>query len=107
MTVEHMRLVLDNVRDAHLSFSMAEQLSRAHVPLSVTDALRLGGDDHPPKTQWRRERHRGGGCPQEVGGQDSCPTNGEGSGGSNASTSACHVHEGRDGVHRPCAPGPH
>ena len=42
MTVEHMRLVLDNVRDAHLLFSMAEQLSRAHVPLSVTDALRLG-----------------------------------------------------------------
>ena len=42
MTVEHVRLVLDNVRDAHLLFSMAEQLSRAHVPLSVTDALRLG-----------------------------------------------------------------
>ena len=38
MTVEHMRLVLDNVRDGHLLFSMAEQLSRAHVPLSVTDA---------------------------------------------------------------------
>ena len=35
MTVEHIRLVLDNVRDAHLLFSMAEQLSRAHVPLSV------------------------------------------------------------------------
>ena len=40
MTVEDI-LVLDNGRDAHLLFSMAEQLSRAHVPPSVTDALRL------------------------------------------------------------------
>ena len=108
MTVEHIRLVLDNVRDAHLLFSMAEQLV-VSCPRSTFchRCPQIGEDDRLPKTQWRRVRHRGGRCPQEVGGQDSCPTNGEGSGGSNASTPECHVHEGRDGMHRPCAPGPH
>ena len=56
--------------------------------------------------QIRDNRHRGGRCPQEVGGQDSCPTNGESSRRGNT-TPVCHVHEGRNGMHRPCAPGPH
>ena len=42
MSAEHMRLVLDNVRDTNLLFLMAEQLARGRVQPSIADALRLG-----------------------------------------------------------------
>ena len=46
-------------------------------------ALEIG--DRFPETQWRCERHRGAG----------------GWWPGQASTLACHVHKGRDGMHRP------
>ena len=105
MTVEHITLVLDNVRDAHLLFSMAEQLSRAHVPLSVTDALRLERMTALQKTS--------GGVRGIVVGdllwRLVAKTVAQQMGKAVAATRPhqCHVHEGRDGMHRPCAPGPH
>ena len=42
MSAEHLRLVLDNVRDTNLLYLMAEQLARGRVSPSIADALRLG-----------------------------------------------------------------
>ena len=42
MTVEHLRPLLDNVRDLRLFHSLAEGLAQGAVPETIVDALRLG-----------------------------------------------------------------
>ena len=42
MTTDHIRPVLDNVRDSHLFFTVAEQLSRAHTPQVIVNIIRMG-----------------------------------------------------------------
>ena len=43
MTNEHLRPLLDSVRDTHLLFLVAEQLARAQVPPSIVSLIRQGG----------------------------------------------------------------
>ena len=105
MTVDHMRLVLDNVRDAHLLFSMAEQLSRAHVPLSVTDALRLGRMTALQKPNGGVRGIVAGDVLRRLVAKTVAQQM------EKAVEAATRPHQhamsGRDGMHRPCAPGPH
>ena len=42
MTVEHLRPLLENVRDLRLFHSLAEGLAQGAVPETILDALRLG-----------------------------------------------------------------
>ena len=42
MTTEHLRLLLDQSRDSHNLFVMAERMARAEAPPPVNDAIRLG-----------------------------------------------------------------
>ena len=42
MTVEHLQVLLDHSKDAKQLYQVAELLSRAEVPVSVRDAVRLG-----------------------------------------------------------------
>ena len=42
MTTEHLRPLLDQSRDSHNLFVMAERMARAEAPPSVNDAIRLG-----------------------------------------------------------------
>ena len=42
MTTDHLRPVLDNVRDSHLFFTEAEQLSRAYTPQVIVNTIRMG-----------------------------------------------------------------
>ena len=42
MTTEHLRPFLDQSRDCHNLFVMAERTARAEAPPSVNDAIRLG-----------------------------------------------------------------
>ena len=42
MTVEHLQPLLDHSKDAKQFFQVAELLSRAKVPASVRDAVKLG-----------------------------------------------------------------
>ena len=54
MTVEHLRPLLDNVRDLRLFHSLAEGLAQGAVLEAIVDALRLGRyvgvSDHCPTT---------------------------------------------------------
>ena len=94
-----MRLVLDNVRDAHLLFSMAEQLC-AHVPLSVTDALRLGRMTALQKPSGGERGIVAGDALRRLVAKTVAQQMGK------AVEAATRPHRGRDGMHRPCAPGP-
>ena len=42
MTSEHLRILLENVRDGHLFFLMGQQLAQAVAPKAATQAMRLG-----------------------------------------------------------------
>ena len=42
MTSDHLRPLLDHVRDSHLLFLLGDQLAKAQTPASVNDAIRLG-----------------------------------------------------------------
>ena len=42
MTVEHLRPLLDLVRDQQLFCKVAERLARADVPPSIVEAIRMG-----------------------------------------------------------------
>ena len=42
MTGDHLRPLLDHVRDSHLLFLLGDQLAKAQTPASVNDAIRLG-----------------------------------------------------------------
>ena len=42
MTTKHLRPLLDQSRDSHNLFVMAERMARAEAPPSVNDAIRLG-----------------------------------------------------------------
>ena len=52
MTVEHLRPLLDLVRDQQLFCKVAERLARADVPPSIVEAIRMG-DDGFAKDKWR------------------------------------------------------
>ena len=63
MTSDHLRPLLDHVRDSHLLFLLADQLAKEQTPASVNDASRLSrltalqsaGDCH-----WRHHAEIGG-----------------------------------------------
>ena len=42
MTTEHLRPLLDQSRDSHNLFMMAERMARVEAPPSVNDVIRLG-----------------------------------------------------------------
>ena len=42
MATDHLRPVLDNVRDSHLFFTVAEQPSRAYTPQVIVNTIRMG-----------------------------------------------------------------
>ena len=42
MTSDHLRPLLDHVRDSHLLFLLGDQWAKAQTPASVNDAIRLG-----------------------------------------------------------------
>ena len=97
MSAEHMRLVLDNVRDTNFLFLMAEQLARGRVQPSIADALRLGRMTALQKPNGGVRGIVAGDI--LVGGKDSRPANGQGGGGCHTTTPICHVYSGRVGVH--------
>ena len=55
MTVEHLRILLDNIRDSKLFFRACEQMAQAKVPDCGNPS---GQDDSFAKAGWRRARHR-------------------------------------------------
>ena len=42
MTADHLRIILDRLKDTHLLFTMGEQMARANLPDSIVCAVRLG-----------------------------------------------------------------
>ena len=42
MTIEHLKVVLNSVRDSEMLWQMAEEFVRAEVPVEVVEGIRLG-----------------------------------------------------------------
>ena len=74
MTVEHLRPLLDLVRDQQLFHKVAERLARADVPPSIVEAIRMGRMTALRKTNGGVLRDRGGRRGEAIGCSNGGPT---------------------------------
>ena len=74
MTVEHLRPLLDLVRDQQLFCKVAERLARADVPPSIIEAIRMGRRTAFVQDKWRGSGDRGGRRGEAIGCTNCGPT---------------------------------
>ena len=67
MTSDHLKPVLDNIRDTHLLHQMGQQLATACIPAGIHGTLRLGRFDCIAEAARGRERNRRWGRYSQVG----------------------------------------
>ena len=58
MTSEHLKILLENVRDGHMFFLMGQQLAQAVAPEPATQAMRLGRLTALAEGRWWSSWHR-------------------------------------------------
>ena len=68
MTVENLQPLLDHTKDARMFFQVLE---RSTGPSKCARHSQVGQVHSPPETRWWRQRHRGRGRREKVGGKES------------------------------------